>query len=64
MAAAGLFFATAALTGAASLAGLPPSAGTAVACCLGAVFTWRRVDRGIHSVLADTLLCQPFGSEV
>ncbi|HEX4620867.1 MAG TPA: exopolysaccharide Pel transporter PelG [Myxococcaceae bacterium] len=64
MAAAGVFFATAALTAAAIPAGLPPSAGTAVASCLGAVFTWRRVDRGIHSVLADTLLCQPFGSEV
>jgi len=63
LAAVSLFLAITAFTAAASVAGLLPSVGTALGCSFGAVLTWRRVFRGIPTVLEHTLLGQPFTAE-
>ena len=63
LAATGLFVAVAALTTAAATLGLLPSAGTALACLIGAVLTWRSVLDSVRAVLQHTLLAQPFGAE-
>jgi uncharacterized membrane protein len=63
LSAAGLLLGITAFTAAASASGLPPSVGTALGCSLGAVLTWRRVFRGVGTVLQHTLLGQPYGVE-
>jgi hypothetical protein len=62
IAAAGLFLGVTAFTTAAAAYGLPPSAGTALGCVLGAVLIWHRVLRGASATLQHTLLGQPFGA--
>jgi uncharacterized membrane protein len=54
-----LLLAVAALTGAAAMVGLPPSAGTAAGCTIGALVIWSRVLHGVRGVLQRTLLDQP-----
>ncbi len=61
LAASSLFVAVTSLTVAASVSGLPPSAGTALGCSVGAALTWPFVFRGIGKVLENTLLGQSFG---
>jgi polysaccharide biosynthesis protein PelG len=63
LAAGGLLLGILAFTVAASGSGLPPSVGTALGCILGALLTWHRVFRGIHALLQQTLLGQPYGAE-
>ncbi len=63
LAAAGLLLGITAFTAAAAGSGMPPSLGTALGSCLGAVLIWHRVFRGVSAVLQDTLLGQPFGAE-
>lgn len=60
LAATGLLLVISAFTIAASGAGLPPSAGTALGCSLGAVLIWHRVFRGVRAALQHTLLGQPY----
>jgi hypothetical protein len=60
VAAAGLLLAIAACTTLAVLAGLLPSAGTVVGCCVGAALIWRGVFAGVRAVLTHTLLGQPY----
>lgn len=55
----GLLAAVATLTTGAILAGLPPGAGTAAGCTLGALLIWRLVFACIPRVLEHTLLEQP-----
>jgi uncharacterized membrane protein len=62
-AAAGLLAAVAMGTAAAAGTWLPPSAGTALGCVLGAALVWGYVLVAIPSVLERTLLDQPFGTE-
>jgi uncharacterized membrane protein len=50
-------------TAAAPAAGLPPGAGTALGCAAGTVLTWVLVRRGVTSLLGNTLLREPFGTE-
>ena len=59
--AAGMLAGVAALSAVAARIGLPPSAGTALGCTLGAALTWRHVFRGVARVVENTLLGQPFG---
>jgi len=61
LAAVGLLMGVTAFTVAASSLGLPPSVGTMLGCSLGALLTWRRVFRGLGTVLEHTLLVQPYG---
>jgi polysaccharide biosynthesis protein PelG len=61
LAGVGLALGVTAFTVAAAGLGLPPSVGTMLGCCLGAVLTWRRVFRGVGAVLEQTLLVQPYG---
>jgi polysaccharide biosynthesis protein PelG len=61
LSAVGLLLGVTAFTVAASALGLPPSVGTMLGCSLGAVLTWRRVFRGLGTVLEHTLLGQPYG---
>ena len=62
LAAAGLLVAITACTITAATSGLPPSAGTALGCSLGAGLIWCLVLRGVGGVLEHTMLGQPFGA--
>jgi len=63
LAAVGLLLGVTGFTVVASESGLPPSAGTALGCSLGAVLIWHCVFRGVGSVLQHTLLGQAYGVE-
>jgi len=63
LAAVSILTGVATITAVASVYGLPPSAGTALGCALGALVTWHLVFRGIGAVLRHSLLGQPFGAE-
>jgi polysaccharide biosynthesis protein PelG len=63
IAAVSLLFGVTSFTMLASGFGLPPSAGAALGCLLGATLTWRSAFRGVRAVLEDTLLVQPFAGD-